>query len=227
MFSVRSLLIASFVLPTFSAPTSEPWKSGQINCDLTAAEMDLPTNQTSLVAPMTSPLYVTLGVGFQNYTCDPSTLTYSYLGAVALIFDISCVDKTPAFATIQQTAFDIWSGATSAMTLSPVLAATRTNALLGSYYFVHSPTGTGISPEWDFSIPQHNASAIVIGTKVGDIPAPNNPAANLDWVAVNGVQGSLASKIFRIDTVGGQPPTSCAAGSANISVKYTAKYFLY
>ncbi|CAK5262095.1 unnamed protein product [Mycena citricolor] len=137
------------------------------------------------------------------------------------------MDKTPAFATIQQTAFDSWSRAAPAIEASDIGAEIGTGALLGSHYFVRSPTGTGISPEWDFSVPQHNPSAIVIGAKVGDILAPSNAATNVDWLALNGVQGSLASKIFRIDTVGGQPPTSCTPGSANISVRYTAKYFLY
>jgi hypothetical protein len=85
----------------------------------------------------------------------------------------------------------------------------------------------------------------VIGAKVGDILAPSDPATNIDWLELNGVQGDLASGIFRIDTVAGQPPTSvglffrlsgtrfmisfvqCVAGSAPISVKYTAKYYLY
>jgi hypothetical protein len=113
---------------------------------------------------------------------------------------------------------------------------------------VTSPSGTGISPIWDFTSSGSfagNANAYVIGAKVGDIPAPTSPTTNVDWLALNGVQGALASKIFRIDTVSGQPPTSvrtlsfilfehriepdlqCVAGSAPISVKYTAKYYLY
>ncbi|KAJ6616847.1 hypothetical protein B0H10DRAFT_2035942 [Mycena sp. CBHHK59/15] len=98
------------------------------------------------------------------------------------------------------------------------------------HYFVTSPSGTGISPIWDFTSTGKfagNSSAYVIGAKVGDIPAPASPSTNVDWLALNNVQGSLASKIFRIDTVGGQPPASCVAGSAPISVKYTAKYYLY
>jgi hypothetical protein len=76
---------------------------------------------------------------------------------------------------------------------------------------VTSPTGTGISPIWDFTSSGNfagDANAYVIGAKVGDIPAPTKPTTNVDWLALNGVQGALASKIFRIDTVGGQPPTS-------------------
>jgi hypothetical protein len=79
------------------------------------------------------------------------------------------------------------------------------------HYFVTSPSGTGISPLWDFTSTGNfagNATAYVMGAKVGDILAPNTPTTNVDWLALNAVQGSLASKIFRIDTVGGQPPSS-------------------
>ncbi|KAJ6555834.1 hypothetical protein B0H19DRAFT_1261982 [Mycena capillaripes] len=182
------------------------------SCSTSKAVMDLPANQTALVTPTTDPLFVALGVGVQNYTCSSATSTYASIGAVASLFDISCLESTRVFGSIQ------------------TLAGVGTPFLLGFHYFVTSPSGTGISPKWDFTSTGNfvgNANAFVLGAKVGDVLAPKNSATNVDWLALNNVQGSLASKIFRIDTVGGQPPTSCVPGSAPISVKYTAKYFLY
>ncbi|KAJ7819304.1 hypothetical protein B0H13DRAFT_391543 [Mycena leptocephala] len=200
------------------------------SCDTTAATMDLPANQVALVTPSTAPLFVMLGVGIQNYTCSTAG-TYSSIGAVASLFDISCLEKVPrVFANIQTAAFDIWSKAPASVTATSIGSGVGAHFLLGYHYFVTSPSGTGISPMWDFTSSGSfagNANAYVIGAKVGDIPAPTSPTTNVDWLALNGVQGALASKIFRIDTVGGQPPTSCVAGSAPISVKYTAKYYLY
>ncbi|KAJ7736156.1 hypothetical protein B0H16DRAFT_1380142 [Mycena metata] len=195
-------------------------------CNTSKAVMDLPANQTTLVAPTTAPLFLALGVGVQNYSCSSTTSTYSSIGAVASLFDISCLDRTPAFTTIQTTAFDVWSKA------PPSVKATSigSTALLGYHYFVTSPSGTGISPMWDFTSTGKlagNATAFVMAAKVGDMVAVTSPATNVDWLALDRVEGQLASKIFRIDTVGGQPPTSCVPGSAPISVKYTAKYFLY
>jgi hypothetical protein len=78
-----------------------------------------------------------------------------------------------------------------------------------SHFFVTSPSGTGLSPEWDFTSVTGNPNDFVIGAKVGDIPDPTgDPAFNIDWLALNAVEGQLASQIFRIDTVGGQPPAS-------------------
>ncbi|KAJ7765269.1 hypothetical protein B0H16DRAFT_1796639 [Mycena metata] len=193
--------------------------------------MNLPTNQTQLVSPTTAPLYVGLGVGVQNYTCSASTLKYTSTGAVASLFDISCLDKTPAFATIQTTAFNAWNAAPAGVSPNTLAAKFATPTLLGYHYFIPSPSGTGISPKWDFTSTGKNAgnsTAFVVGAKAGDITDPTgNVAANVDWLTLNNTQGALANKIFRIDTVNGQPPSSCVAGSADISVKYTAKYFLY
>ncbi|KAJ7469775.1 hypothetical protein B0H11DRAFT_1653001, partial [Mycena galericulata] len=197
-------------------------------CETSDATMDLPANQTLLVSPTSAPLFVLLGVGIQNYTCSAAG-TYGTIGAVASLFDISCLDQTPGFADIQSSAFDLWNEASADTTASSVGALVGAPNLLGYHYFVTSPSGTGISPKWDFTSTGSfagNSSAYVLGAKVGDIPSPNDSATDVDWLALNNVQGSLASKIFRIDTVGGQPPTSCVAGSA-ISVKYTAKYYLY
>ncbi|KAJ6544524.1 hypothetical protein B0H19DRAFT_1076628 [Mycena capillaripes] len=200
------------------------------SCSTSKAVMDLPANQTALVTPTTDPLFVALGVGIQNYTCSSATSTYASIGAVASLFDISCLESTRVFGSIQTLAYDFWNKAPASFTATSIGSGVGAPFLLGFHYFVTSPSGTGISPKWDFTSTGSfvgNANAFVLGAKVGDVLAPKNSATNVDWLALNNVQGSLASKIFRIDTVGGQPPTSCVPGSAPISVKYTAKYFLY
>ncbi|KAF8120064.1 hypothetical protein K438DRAFT_1900350 [Mycena galopus ATCC 62051] len=187
------------------------------DCDTSDAKMDLPPNQTALVAPTTNPLFVLLGVGIQNYTCSGTAFTS--IGAVASLFDISCLVDTPTFATVQQTAFNIWTDAPQdvpATSIGPLVGAPH---LDGFHYFVTSPSGTGLSPEWDFTSTTGNATAFVLGAKVGDILAPADPATNIDWLSLVAVKGALASQIFRIDT--------CNVTGQQISVKYTSKYFLY
>ncbi|KAJ7785287.1 hypothetical protein DFH07DRAFT_787339 [Mycena maculata] len=225
MFSFLQLLTALSAALLVSAVPAPSEKC----CDTSAAVMNLPSNQTALVSPTTAPLYVALGVGVQNYSCSSTTLKYTSIGAVASLFDISCIDKTPAFANIQTTAFKLWDSVPASVTASLIGSKVAAPNLLGYHYFVVGPTGA-LVPKWDFTSTGKNAgnsSAYVIGAKVGDIASPTTPATNIDWLALNNASGSLASKIFRIDTVNGQPPTSCVAGSANISVKYTAKYYLY
>ncbi|KAJ7817154.1 hypothetical protein B0H14DRAFT_2843123, partial [Mycena olivaceomarginata] len=193
---------------------------------LSAATLSLPANQTQLVAPTTAPLFVALGVGVQNYTCTAATLKY---------------------ACVPTTAFNAWSAAPAGVSPDTVGGKIGAATLLGVrsrcfsiftrflnsiqyHYFVPAPSGTGLSPKWDFTSTGKfagNSTAFILAAKAGDILAPTDSATNVDWLALNNVQGSLASKVFRVDTVNGQPPTSCVAGSADISVKYTAKYYLY
>ncbi|KAJ7151913.1 hypothetical protein C8R43DRAFT_484674 [Mycena crocata] len=196
-------------------------------CDASQAAMDLPANQTVLVAPSTPPIFVMLGVGIQNYTCSSATSTYISIGAVASLLDLSCLDQQFEFATIQAKAFNIWTEASEATTATSIGRRVGAQDLLGFHYFVVSPSGTGISPIWDFTAIVNDPSAFVIGARVGGIPAPTGTAKDIDWLSLNGVQGNLAKAVFRIDTVGGQPPTSCVPGSDPISVKYTSKYYLF
>jgi len=230
VLSSAALLVSSTPLDAHKDAHNHKDAHKDDRCEASKALMNLPANQTALVSPTTAPLFVLLGVGIQNYTCSSTTSTYASIGAVASLFDISCLDKKPEFATVQTTAFDIWSKAPASVKATSIGSRVSAPVLRGFHYFVTSPSGTGISPIWDFRSTGKfagNATAYVLGAKVGDIKAPTNSPVNVDWLALNGVQGDLASKIFRIDTVNGQPPTSCVAGSAPISVKYTAKYYLY
>ncbi|KAF7318567.1 hypothetical protein HMN09_00367000 [Mycena chlorophos] len=195
----------------------------------------------SLYALLASALdSTTLGVGYQNYTCSSTTLTYSSIGALASLFDLSCMASKPEFADVQSKAYDIWiaPGDVKASANS-IGAKVDAPTLLGYHYFINSPTspGTGaLSPEWDFTLRSHDPALFVVGAKVGDLPAPPpsdpGPKLDVDWLMLDGVPGYdglnlLAGEIFRVETVGGQPPSSCKAGSEPIQVKYTAKYFLY
>ncbi|KAK7044391.1 hypothetical protein R3P38DRAFT_162617 [Favolaschia claudopus] len=227
MFSAMKLLsvLSSAALLVSAAPAAPKV------CDASAATMNLPAGQSLIVAPTTGPKFVALGVGVQNYTCDAATSKYTSVGAVASLFDISCLVKTPAFANIQTVAQMAWSvlpPKVSATTIGEKLGAP---ALLGFHYFIPNPiTGTGLSPKWDFTSTgkfKGDASAFIVAAKAANIAAPQDSAKNVDWLMLNNVQGSLATQVFRVDTVNGQPPTSCTPGSANISVKYTSKYFLY
>ncbi|KAJ7171356.1 hypothetical protein C8R46DRAFT_1175693 [Mycena filopes] len=222
MFSTQLLAVVSAAVLVTAAPSARV-------CSTSAAVMDLPAGQTQLVSPTTAPLYVALGVGVQNYTCSASTLKYTSTGAVASLYDISCLASTPAFASIQTTVFNAWNAAPAGASPTPPAGAPVT--LLGFHYFIPAASGTGLSPKWDFTSTganAGNANAFFVGSKVGDITDPTgNAAVNVDWLALNKLSGSLATQVFRVDTVNGQPPTSCVAGSADISVKYTAKYFLY
>ncbi|TCD70716.1 hypothetical protein EIP91_002092 [Steccherinum ochraceum] len=205
-------------------------------CSVAHKQLTVPTGQTQLVVPSTTtPSFVGIGVGVQNYTCSAAG-TFTNVGAVAELVDISCADSSK-YASLTQSVFDLWQRAPESLTtqkliqdLSPIDPIFKQPIILGQHFFVTNPiTGSGISPKWDFTSAslQGHSDAFVVGAKVGDIVAPSNSGTNIDWLMLNAAQGNLASNVFRVETRGGQPPASCTPGSPDISVKYASQYWLF
>ncbi|KAF9485450.1 hypothetical protein BDN70DRAFT_588168 [Pholiota conissans] len=220
--------VSAFAAPQFRPPPpglgSPP--AGKRTCAIKQT-LTVPANQTVLTNPTTPPSFVLLGVGIQNYTCS-TTGTYTSIGAVADLYDISCLSAVPSeFKVIQDEAFVTWT-ATPATTKSLGPKANGCLPLMGQHYFVTSPSGTGLSPVWDFraASAKGNPNAFVLAAKIGDLPAPTG-SNDVDWLQLKSVSGSLATSVYRVDTKGGQPPASCTPGSAPISVKYTSKYWMF
>lgn len=115
---------------------------------------------------------------------------------------------------------------------------------LGTHYFVTSPSGTGLSPVWDYrsGVGPDSDAGFVLAAKVADVPAPTG-SQDIDWLQLRNVSGGLAtevcisrflrlqrltsypsSQIYRTDTRLGQAPASCTPDSPPISVKYVSKY---
>ncbi|KAJ7277441.1 hypothetical protein C8J57DRAFT_1713782 [Mycena rebaudengoi] len=212
MFAFATLYALSAAAAVVSAGPLRPR-----TCDTSALTMDLPAGQTKLVNPTTAPAFVLLGVGTQNYTCGAAG-TYASAGAVASLFDISCLDSSSG---VEVTAFSAWSNADASVPSASIGAQVNAPEQLGDHFFITSPSGTGISPRWQL------ASSFVLAAKRDNIPAPNDPATNVDWLVLDKVDGTAATQVFRVNTAGGQPPKSCTVGSDPITVKYTSKYFLY
>lgn len=147
--------------------------------------------------------------------CDMLTMftICSLSGAVAELFDISCLAGKPAFKTIQDTALTIFK-------LIPDKFINNQNrgrltgplSLLSSGKHYFTPKGASNPPVWDMRSTGPRAvlgkaGAYVVGSKKAGIPAPTG-AKDIDWLEVNGVEGQLATTIYRTDTRGGQPPAS-------------------
>ncbi|KAG5652367.1 hypothetical protein H0H81_005229 [Sphagnurus paluster] len=204
-----TLALASF---TYAAPSVKV--SG---CDISKATIEFPAGQTALAPPTSTPSFVAAAIGTQNYTCSAAG-TYTNVGAVAELFDISCLYNTPAFSKIADVAFTAWKAAPASLSTQKVISLLEPipfPVILGQHYFVPNPvTGTGLSPKWDFiaqGATKGNPKAFVVGAKVNGLPAPTG-AQDIDWVQLKSLTGSLATQIYRVDTRGGQPPASVSFG---------------
>jgi len=175
-----------------------------------------------------------LAIGTQNYTCSTSG-TYTNVGAVAELFDISCLAKTGSvFEKITDAAIALWSAAPPQLTPQEViskLSVLKNPIILGQHYYVTNPiTGTGVNPKWDFTssgATAGNPDAFVVAARSFGTAAPTG-SQDIDWVFLTNIgAGKLADDVYRTDTKLGQPPASCTSGSPPIAVKYAAKYWLF
>ncbi|KAG8742677.1 hypothetical protein FRC10_001033 [Ceratobasidium sp. 414] len=234
MFFSASTLLSVFSLTglVLATPLSvNPPKT--CGCPLSGVKPNL-TGTTGLSIPSGSLVYVALGMGTQNYTCG-STGTFTSAGAVAKLFDISCLANTGSlFANIQNMAFDAASTAKGAALVSKIESLIKSTPLaLGDHYFIPNPAvnGTGLSPEFDFraGVKKGDPTGFAVVKKIANSASPAG-TANVDWLALQNIGGtiggSLANNVMRLDTKSGQPPASCTPNST-IAVPYAAKYWFY
>ncbi|KAF7794780.1 hypothetical protein EIP86_005922 [Pleurotus ostreatoroseus] len=167
------------------------------------------------------------------------------IGAVAQLLDASCLVPTPLFVALPAALHAFWTALPpAAPTIQSLLALLHStpsplapSLVLAQHYFVTNPlTGAGVSPKWDFSSSGNpalagDADAVVVARPKGSAPAPN-AAADVNWLDVVNVGGPaggrIADEVFRTDTIGGQPPSSCVFGQTqDVSVKYVATYWFF
>ncbi|KJA17572.1 hypothetical protein HYPSUDRAFT_1010005 [Hypholoma sublateritium FD-334 SS-4] len=211
---VAPLLASGFVLP-------------RSVCD--ASSLTIP-NLEGLPAPAGRVSFVGIAVGTQNYTCD-NTGVYTNVGALAELFDISCLTNSFIFPALPDIAFAAWEAAPPSAPAQEVISFLHqfsSPAILGQHYYVTNPiTGSGIDPKWDFTTQgatAGNKNAFVVAAKNTTINAPTDNQ-DIQWVFLTALTGKLAAEVYRTDTRGGQPPATCTPGSNPIVVKYAAKYW--
>lgn len=73
MSSILTLVVLGSYVNAFSA--TEQLSSAC--CDLSSARLQVPADQTQLIAPSYAPSYIGLGIGTQNYTCNDTTSAYT------------------------------------------------------------------------------------------------------------------------------------------------------
>jgi hypothetical protein len=141
----------------------------------------------------------------------------SSTGAVAQLYDISCLyNSSPTlFRTIQEPLYDAWVNLTSEITVQHIAvvipALLSPEVIQADHYFIPNPTGTGLSPVWDFRTNKKflgQENAVFVGKGAGSVVPPVDPSNNINWLRVGKVSGDIADEVYRIDTIGGQPPTS-------------------
>ena len=142
------------------------------------------------------------------------------IGAVVQVFDITTLYPKIEFWQIQEPAFDIWLFYPSNNPYDPglfqLLNENYYMPILGQHYFIEKDGK--LSPVWDFRSTTGNPNDIIVAKEGGDFPSPAG-YPNVDWLELTHVSGGLADKVFRVYTVGGDPPSSVSISRSAIVLR--------
>ncbi|KAF2431419.1 hypothetical protein EJ08DRAFT_648945 [Tothia fuscella] len=187
-------------------------------------------NLASIKMPNTSPValpppaaglalsHISIGRGTQNYTCADENAAPVAAGAVATLFNVTCLAGP-------------YPGLLSSMskialkfpTPNPANIMTPANMFLsGQHYFPDLTT-----PFFDLSTATHNYGSVGC-KKLNGTDAPNK-ATDVPWLRLGSKSrdGCTISEVYRLNTAGGQPPATCKGMGKAFQVQYAAEYWFW
>ena len=174
----------------------------------------------SLPSPAGTLKALTLGRGTQNYTCDPgSTAAPTPIGARAELLDASIL--LPLFPA--QEVSEVLNQLPRYLLNYDYSAISNSSIpIIGQHYFANTgPAPVNGTPTFDLG-----TRGFLSGKKVGDIKAPGGTA--VDWLQLTAKDPSTKlTEVYRVETVKGVAPKSCAGQPAKIQVQYAAQYWFY
>ncbi|KAK4505809.1 hypothetical protein PRZ48_003774 [Zasmidium cellare] len=173
--------------------------------------------------------HVAVGRGTQNYTCDTSNATAVPVaaGAVASLFNVTCMsaDSPTLLSVIPNVALELPTPTANDAT-SPIY-----RDISGHHYFTDLTTAffnldTNLNTYGAGGFKKVNASdapATAVkgqhGQGYGAVPWLKLQAKTKDEC--------VFQEVYRINTAGGNPPTSCQGQAAEFEIQYSAEYWFY
>lgn len=168
--------------------------------------------------------YAAIGRGIQNYTCTAVGATPVALGAIATLYDATAIAlaSVSILNTIPGLAVNTPPTAAGYVLPAPYNRLSK----LGNHYFLADGT-----PTFDLT----SVKKILFAKKNAFVDAPANapkgPAGTgavqwLDLVAKPGYASVQLGEVYRVETAGGNAPTTCASVGVT-TVQYAAEYWFY
>jgi hypothetical protein len=148
------------------------------------------------------------------------------------MFDVSCLyhSSKQEFSSIQEDAFQFWTQQQGNDPLGKQVAQEVKQKwnidVIGQHYFVEE--NNQLVPVFDFSSTgrhKGDSKAIFFGKKTEDVPSRDGND-NVDWLELQNVSGELASTIYRVYTVKGQPPAKVSSvRPLGLCLSYSITFF--
>ena len=190
--------------------------------DATPLKATVPLSEDpGLPTPTSLPVFIVVGTGTQNYTCNSTTGTYGSNTALANLYDASKIVTSATRDSI-----------TRKYLLSSQLGVENPLALnlVGHHFF--DPKS---QPNFQFTT---NGTPRLQAKKSANVLAPSTASKGVtgaaygavDWLYLvdngAGVSTGGLTSVYRVETAGGKPPTSCK-GSQQVAIPYAAEYWFY
>ncbi|KAJ2902306.1 putative malate dehydrogenase protein [Zalerion maritima] len=198
-------------------------------CDVNSAVM---SESPVPLEPPTAGLtlhHVAIGRGVQNYTCANSSSAPEAAGAVATLFNATCLASThPEIANILPSValkFDLSDGDRNSA--FPRISLFPSNLAVSGKHFFNSD---GV-PFFNLDTPAASygkaSCAKDAAESAPDTAAKGQKGENaVAWLRLNttddGTTGSI-KQVYRLQTAGGSPPASCEGMDSEFSVQYAAQ----
>ncbi|KAF3397936.1 hypothetical protein F1880_006263 [Penicillium rolfsii] len=199
--------------------------SPSATCD--TSKIKLPTFASGLPAPNdTSPMYVALGRGTQNYTCADSTSasTPKAIGAVANLYNATCLaaNYPDLMELLPNIAYKISLPTNEYATFPPANLE-----LMGHHFFA------GTVPEFNLDLTATKQFGIAVTKKIGSIDAPKTAVKGehgaVAWLYLSTIDGTVGDYkgVYRVDTASGSPPDTCEGMPSSFEIQYSANYYIF
>ncbi|KAK2765516.1 hypothetical protein FQN54_008370 [Arachnomyces sp. PD_36] len=193
------------------------------NCDISNAEVPLHKTYPQLPHPPRGDQlkHVVIGRGTQNYTCaaanDASAVPES-AGAVATLYDVSCLaaNSPDLLHQISEQAEKIDSNALSSLA-KLVKDVAGINLIEGYHYFDKTSTPF-------FDLKQDGSKDWISTSGIEKVPSP---IGSVDWLRLSRKDSVGIKEVYRVETHGGQPPSTCAKSPTSFEVEYSAEYWFF
>ena len=168
----------------------------------------------------------------QNYTCSSPTAAPTPFGAVAGLFNASCV--AGKFSNI----LNLIVPASLAVPAPSKPNLFPANLALSGHHYFPDPT----TPAFDFRTPRSNygvyyAKRVANTTAPADSQVGPDGAAAVPWLKLAVIEAPPdaipadvvgdVKEIYRVNTAGGTAPKSCEGRPASFQVEYSAEYWFY
>ncbi|TPX19293.1 hypothetical protein DIZ76_017081 [Coccidioides immitis] len=171
-------------------------------------------------------LAVAVGRGTQNYTCESESGNTKPKGALATLFDASCIaaNSPPRLRALVYTALT-----QQQQQHAEPISKTPMGEMpfLGRHFFSDDTTAVFDLGDLGSSLVRKEGAVDAPKTALKGVGGQMDGAVAWLWLKSIPASSGKAKTIYRVNTAGGMPPKNCAGQPKEMTVQYSSEYWFY